>query len=105
MALRLCGPVACCYKALLRITLYSGAVTKTGDLKVSARGQMSLPAAARHRWGLEEGGAVGYLDLGDAVLVVPGGVEQARRELMEAVSAEDWAQARLGFGDSDLANG
>jgi hypothetical protein len=34
----------------------------TGDLRISSRGQMSLPAAARHRWQLAEGGEVGYLD-------------------------------------------
>ena len=29
---------------------------------------MSLPASARHRWGLDEGGDVAYLDLGIAVV-------------------------------------
>ena len=33
--------------------------------------QMSLPARARHRWGLDDGGEVGFLDLGDAVVIVP----------------------------------
>lgn len=79
-------------------------MSKTGDLKVSTRGQMSLPAAARHRWGLDGGGEVGYLDLGDAVLLIPGGVERARRNLLEAVTDEDWANARAGFGDPELAN-
>jgi bifunctional DNA-binding transcriptional regulator/antitoxin component of YhaV-PrlF toxin-antitoxin module len=76
----------------------------TGDLRVSSRGQMSLPATARHRWGLEEGGEVGYLDIGDAVLIVPGGVERLRSELLGAVSDADWEAARAGFGDPDLAN-
>lgn len=79
-------------------------MTKTGDLKVSTRGQMSLPAAARHRWGLDGGGEVGYLDLGDAVVLVPGGVQRAREELLEAVTDEDWAHSRAGFGDPELAN-
>ncbi len=78
--------------------------TATGDVRVSRRGQMSLPASARHRWGLDGGGDVGYLDLGDAVLLVPGGVERWRRELIGAVSGEDWERARSGFGDPDLAN-
>lgn len=64
---------------------------------------MSLPAAARHRWGLEEGGEVGYLDIGDAVVIVPGGVTQLRRQLLAAVGAEDWEGARAGFGDPELA--
>lgn len=65
---------------------------------------MSLPASARRRWGIEDGGEVGYLDLGDAVVIVPGGVAALRRSLVDAVSDEDWQQAREGFGDPELAN-
>ena len=79
-------------------------MSSTGDLRVSGRGQMSLPAAARRRWGLLDGGSVGYLDIGEAVLLVPGGVEQLRRELLGAVSDADWEAARSGFGDPELAN-
>ena len=49
--------------------------------RVSNRGQTSVPAALRHRWGIEEGGAIAFLDLGNAALVLPGGIEQARAEL------------------------
>lgn len=79
-------------------------MTTVGDVRVSHRGQMSLPASARHRWGLDQGGEVGYLDIGDAVILVPGGVERLRRQLLETVSSESWEQARSGFGDPDLAN-
>jgi hypothetical protein len=65
---------------------------------------MSLPASARHRWGLDEGGEVGYLDIGDAVILVPGGVKKLRRELLEGITTEDWDKARSGFGDGELAN-
>lgn len=65
---------------------------------------MSLPASTRHRWGLDEGGDVGYLDVGDAVVIVPGGIDQIRRLLLDAVSDADWDEARAGFGDPDLAN-
>jgi hypothetical protein len=65
---------------------------------------MSLPASARHRWGLEEGGEVGYLDIGDAVILVPGGATKLRRELLEGISHADWENARSGFGDRELAN-
>lgn len=65
---------------------------------------MSLPAAARHRWGLDDGGEVGYIDLGDAIVLMPGGAKRARAELIAAVTAEDWDQARAGFGDAELAN-
>lgn len=76
----------------------------TGALRVSARGQMSLPANARHRWHLDSGGEVAYLDLGDAIVIVPGGVTRLRKELLDAVSPEEWAEARDGFGDADLMN-
>ncbi|MGH9185507.1 MAG: AbrB/MazE/SpoVT family DNA-binding domain-containing protein [Acidimicrobiales bacterium] len=79
-------------------------MSTTGDLRVSSRGQMSLPATARHRWGLEEGGEVGYLDIGDAVVIVPGGVERLRSALLAAISDADWEAARAGFGDPELAN-
>jgi hypothetical protein len=65
---------------------------------------MSLPASARHRWGLDEGGEVGYLDIGDALILVPGGITKLRRELLEGISKKDWENARSGFGDRDLAN-
>ncbi len=65
---------------------------------------MSLPADARHRWGLDDGGQVGYLDLGEVVLVVPGGIEALRSQVIGAISESDWEDARAGFGDSDLAN-
>ncbi len=79
-------------------------MTSTGDVRVSQRGQMSLPAEARHRWGLDGGGEVGYLDVGDAVILIPGGVDSLRRRLFEALTEEDWAHARDGHGDSGLAN-
>lgn len=70
---------------------------------MSTRGQMSLPATAHHRWGLDGGGEVGYLDI-DAVVIVPGGIAELRRTLLDTVSEADWDDARAGFGDPDLAN-
>lgn len=81
-----------------------GGVGSTGDLRVSSRGQMSLPAAARSRWGLGDGGQVGYLDLGDALLLVPGGADALRRHLLDAVTKADWQAAATGFGDPKLAD-
>ena len=80
-------------------------MARTGDLHVSSRGQMSLPAAARRRWGLEIGGAVGYLDLGDAVVLVPGGIDALRGSLLAALTDEDWRESRDGFGDREMATG
>ena len=65
---------------------------------------MSLPAAARRRWGIEDGGSVGYLDIGEAVLLVPGGVEKLRRDILGSVSGQDWAAVRNRIDDPDLAN-
>ena len=44
---------------------------------VSASGQMSLPAGARHRWDLDGGGPVDVIDLGFGVLTVPRGTGRA----------------------------
>lgn len=79
-------------------------MASSGDLKVSSRGQMSLPAAARRRWRLGKGGEVGYVDLGEAVIIVPGGVAGLRKDLLAAVTEDDWRAAADGFGDPDLAN-
>ena len=76
-------------------------MAQTGEVKVSERGQMALPAQARHRWGLDDGGVVGWLDLGDSVLLVPGGISELRNELL---ANADWDAARSGFGDPGLAN-
>jgi bifunctional DNA-binding transcriptional regulator/antitoxin component of YhaV-PrlF toxin-antitoxin module len=66
---------------LVEVTAYNASVSATGNAKVSHRGQTSLPAELRHRWGIAGGGEVGFIDLGDAALIVPGGVAAARSEL------------------------
>jgi bifunctional DNA-binding transcriptional regulator/antitoxin component of YhaV-PrlF toxin-antitoxin module len=78
-------------------------VEHTGEMHVSQRGQMSLPAPARHRWGLDGGGEVGYVDLGDAIVLIPGGVERARNQLLQGITDRDWVDARAGYGDQDLS--
>ncbi len=79
-------------------------MANVGDLRVSSRGQMSLPALPRHRWGLDAGGEVGFLDLGDALVIVPGGVSALRGSLLAQLDDTDRSAAREGFGDSDLAS-
>jgi bifunctional DNA-binding transcriptional regulator/antitoxin component of YhaV-PrlF toxin-antitoxin module len=56
---------------------------------ISASGQMSLPAAARHRWNLDKGGPVDVIDLGFGVLTVPAG--EAQQLLGDLLSREDHA--------------
>ncbi len=71
--------------------------------KVSHRGQMSLPAALPHRWGIEQGGEVAFLDLGDSALVVPGGADRARQELKRVLAERYEAGLEL-IGDRDLSD-
>ena len=72
------------------------------EFLVSASGQMSLPAAARHRWNLDDGGPVEVIDLGFGVLTAPKGT--ARILLGDLVSREQHAEfVRSLDGDSDLA--
>lgn len=69
---------------------------------VSSSGQMSLPAAARHRWNLEAGGPVDVLDLGFGVLTVPSG--EGRRLLGDLLSRDEHARFVQSLaGDPDLA--
>jgi hypothetical protein len=65
---------------------------------------MSLPARARRRWRLEDGGTIAVLDLGAVIVLVPGGIERARRSLIDAIPDAAWSDARDGFGDTDLSN-
>ncbi len=72
------------------------------EYTVSSSGQMSLPAAARHRWNLDDGGPVDVLDLGFGVLTMPRGA--ARRLLGDLVSRQEHAELVTSLsGDPDLA--
>jgi bifunctional DNA-binding transcriptional regulator/antitoxin component of YhaV-PrlF toxin-antitoxin module len=71
------------------------------EFLVSSSGQMSVPAAVRHRWGLDRGGRVTVVDLGDAVVLLPPG---GRAALLDAaLSAEDHLALVAGVDDPDLA--
>lgn len=86
---------ASCYNALVSARVMSS--------KVSNRGQTSLPAELRHRWGIETGGEVAFIDLGDAALVLPGGTDRARSELRR-VLAERYEAGLALIDDPDLAD-
>jgi bifunctional DNA-binding transcriptional regulator/antitoxin component of YhaV-PrlF toxin-antitoxin module len=69
---------------------------------VSSSGQMSVPAAVRHRWNLDQGGPVDVIDLGFAVLAVPAG--EAQKLLGDLLSREDHAAFVASLAaDPDLA--
>jgi len=55
----------------------------------------------RKRGGIEEGGEVGFIDLGDAALVVPGGAMVARQELRR-VLRERYEAGLSSIDDPDL---
>jgi len=69
---------------------------------VSSSGQMSLPAGARHRWNLADGGPVDVIDLGFGVLTAPRG--SARKLLDDLVTRDQHAEfVRSLVDDADLA--
>jgi hypothetical protein len=63
-----------------------------------------LPAELRHRWGIDEGGEVAFLDLGQAALVLPGGIESARAELRRVLLAGGYEQGVAMIDDPDLGD-
>ena len=71
------------------LTKYDDDVGDVRQYLVSSSGQMSLPAAARHRWNLDDGGPVDVVDLGFGVLTLPRG--EGRRLLGDLVSREEHA--------------
>jgi hypothetical protein len=73
-------------------------------VKVSRRGRMSLPVAMLRRWDLEDGGEVGVVDLDGALLVVPGGLRNAKEALRSAASEGRYERAVAAIADPDLAN-
>ena len=79
------------------------AMTGVSKAKVSHRGQTSLPAEIRHRWGIADGGEIGIIDLDDAALIVPGGLDAARDELRR-VLADRYEHGIAALDDDDLAD-
>jgi len=79
-------------------------MSATTDAKVSHRGQTSLPAELRHRWGIDEGGEIGFIDLGDAALIVPGGVAAARAELRRVLADRRYDEGLAALDDPDLVD-
>ena len=76
-------------------------MTKDKTYLISASGQVSVPAAFRRRWGLEYGGPIEIIDVGDALILAPKpGLE---RMLDRALSADDHLEFVRRLDDPDLA--
>jgi bifunctional DNA-binding transcriptional regulator/antitoxin component of YhaV-PrlF toxin-antitoxin module len=71
---------------------------------VSSRGQTNLPAVLRHRWGIDHGGEVAFVDLGDAALILPGGLDAARLELRRVLLDGAYEVGLRSIVDPDLAD-
>lgn len=76
-------------------------MSSTTEFLVSKSGQMSVPANVRRRWGLDHGGRVTVIDLGDAVVLLPLGAKQKLLGL--ALSAEEHRAFVAKLDDPDLA--
>jgi AbrB family looped-hinge helix DNA binding protein len=70
---------------------------------VSNSGQITLPAELRHRWGIEAGDVVAFVDLGDAALVLPAGIDRAKAELKRVLS-QRYEGGLATIADPDLAD-
>src|SRR5438477_1257367 len=81
-----------------------GVAREVSSAKVSHRGQTSLPAALRRRWGIENGGEIAFVDLGGSALVLPGGTRAARKELRRVLLGGAYEAGVLALGEPDLAD-
>jgi len=77
-------------------------VTGRAIYRVSPRGQFSLPADARRRWGIEHGGEVELFDLGECVVMLPVGDSSARSSIARALTAERYRDHVARVEDPDL---
>lgn len=77
-------------------------VTGHAVYRVSRRGQFSLPAAARRRWGIEDGGDIELFDLGDSIVMLPTGETSARASIARALTADRYRRFVDGMDDPDL---
>jgi AbrB family looped-hinge helix DNA binding protein len=76
------------------------------NYRVSERGQMALPATARRRWNLDDGGTIEVADLGDALLIVPagrGGLRAMVRAAINDAGGYETLAAKVAAEEPDLA--
>jgi hypothetical protein len=78
-------------------------VTARDDRSGQMPSWLCIPAELLHRWGIDGGGEVGFIDLGDAALIVPGGVAAARRELRRVLE-QRYDVGLASIADPELAD-
>jgi bifunctional DNA-binding transcriptional regulator/antitoxin component of YhaV-PrlF toxin-antitoxin module len=81
----------------------NGGMDRVATARVSRRGKTNLPAELRHRWGIEEGGVIAFIDLGDAALVLLGGIEAAKAEVRRLLAAGSYSAGLAAIDYPDLA--
>ena len=67
---------------------------------------MALPAEARRRWNLTEGGSVDIADLGTAIVIVPsnqGGLRSLLAKAVEEAGGYAVLSANVAIDEPDLA--
>jgi AbrB family looped-hinge helix DNA binding protein len=76
------------------------------NYRVSERGQMALPAEARRRWNLTQGGDVEIADLGAALVIVPagrGGMRALLKAAIEDAGGYPALASRIAADEPELA--
>src|SRR5262249_55220136 len=83
---------------------YNAVVSNVSTAKVSHRGQTSLPAGLRRRWGIEDGGERAVIDPGDAPPGLPGGAAAPQTAPRPALLHQGGYEAAVtSIDDPDLA--
>ncbi len=79
-------------------------MASSDEVRASRREQLSLPDAAWPQSDTKGTGQLDRLDPSDMGTLEPGGIDRLRRAALVAVTSDDWADARAGFGDLDLVS-
>jgi bifunctional DNA-binding transcriptional regulator/antitoxin component of YhaV-PrlF toxin-antitoxin module len=83
--------------------MYNAHMSGVVTAKVSHRGQTSLPAELRRRWGIADGGDVAIIDLGSAALILPGGSSAAKAEIRRVLASGAYGEGLAALEDPELA--
>ena len=74
------------------------AVAHAGHLRTTGPDQLRIPEAVRKRWNLQDGDQVAYLDVGDAIVILPEGIELPLRSPLESTSINEGQSSDQTYG-------